>query len=96
MSDDRGYSCVWSPCTGYSGCSSNPSNDQDCAMCQHADQYYNCGHAKDPIYLFNYHFDSVVYQIGESTGGIIILIVVVISNSMLVLFQNDSVYILGR
>lgn len=62
LSDNRGYSYVWSPCTGYSQCG-NPQNDPDCAVCQHADQYYNLGHASNPVYLFNYHFDSFVYQI---------------------------------
>lgn len=62
LSDSRGYSYMWSPCTGYPQCN-NSMNDPDCAICQHADQYYNCGRTKDPIYLFNYHFDTFVYQI---------------------------------
>lgn len=62
VSDHRGYTYMWSPCTGYSQCN-NSRNDPDCAVCQHADQYYNCGKATSPIYLFNYHFDSLVYQI---------------------------------
>lgn len=69
LSESRGYVYVWSPCTGYTQCNTNnPRNDRDCAVCQHADQYYNLGHASDPIYLFNYHFDSFMYQIQYPWG----------------------------
>ena len=53
---------MWSPCTGYNQCN-NRRNEPDCAVCQHADQYYNCGKATSPIYIFNYNFNSAVYQI---------------------------------
>mmetsp|Transcript_28042 Transcript_28042/g.34234 ORF Transcript_28042/g.34234 Transcript_28042/m.34234 type:complete len:180 (-) Transcript_28042:45-584(-) len=46
------YNYWWSPCKPYNCPNSFPNND-DVAVCQKADQYYNCGSISNAIWLWN-------------------------------------------
>ncbi|XP_064396852.1 uncharacterized protein LOC135343774 [Halichondria panicea] len=51
-SDGRLYSYVWDPCHSYA-CPGYPAAGTDCAVCQLANLFYNCGQTSEPIWLMD-------------------------------------------
>ena len=52
-----GYAYWWSPCSSYN-CPNSFPNNNDVAVCQKADQYYNCGSISNAIWLWNPPFNG--------------------------------------
>ncbi|XP_019857460.1 PREDICTED: uncharacterized protein LOC109585778 [Amphimedon queenslandica] len=48
--DSRGYNYEWNPCE-YQACKDEIEPGEDCAICQKADRYYNCGHIQQAVFL---------------------------------------------
>jgi hypothetical protein len=59
--DDLGYSYEWNPCE-YNKCADNQNPTTNCAICQKADRYYNCGHLQNSIFLMQ-QYDPFMWKI---------------------------------
>lgn len=65
--DERdGYHYTWSPCEPFK-CPDEIKPGRDCAVCQKADRYYNCGHLGQAIFLLN-SYDPFQWKIQYTYG----------------------------
>ncbi len=60
------YEYLLDPCNGV--VCPDARNTTGVAFCQKADQYYNCGLIKEPIWLFNYNFQQIQFTV-QYPGG---------------------------
>ncbi|XP_064400518.1 uncharacterized protein LOC135346725 [Halichondria panicea] len=60
------YSYLLDPCNGV--VCPDAFNTTGVAFCQKADQYYNCGLIKEPIWLFNYNFQDIQFTVQYPWG----------------------------
>ncbi|XP_019857462.1 PREDICTED: uncharacterized protein LOC109585779 isoform X2 [Amphimedon queenslandica] len=58
------YSYLWSPCSPITCRQGDPYN---IAVCQKADQYYNCGEYRDPVYILQQR-DPFMFRIEYPNG----------------------------